>query len=121
MHFTIDEEYITDIHFHKEWGMFDKIPKDQLTHEQLIKIIKGEDRCSMSGSKEHPEFLKLRDILEEQGYIKTERSWSNGDRVLKDFTLNGFKFIKNSTFFCAAALKSRINYCRKQGIKNIGW
>jgi hypothetical protein len=44
------------------------------------------------GHIDHPKFTELRDKLEAQGYIETERSFINGDRVLKPFFVNGKKF-----------------------------
>ena len=119
MDFFIDEKYITDEVIHQSWGMFDHIPPDELTHEQLIKIIKGEDRCGMTSHRDHLEFTKLRNQLEELGYIKTERGWNNGDIVLKKFTLNGFQFKKDSRFPCAIAMKVAMEYATKIGRKTI--
>ena len=53
---------------------------------------------------DHPEFTKIRNRLEKQGYIQIERGWWNGDRVIKPFSLNGFKFKKHDKFPCASAL-----------------
>ena len=53
---------------------------------------------------DHPEFTKMRNRLEKQGYIRIERGWINGDRVVKPFSLNGFKFKKHDKFLCASAL-----------------
>ena len=119
MNFTIDDAYICDVTVRREWGMFDNIPVEELTGEQLLKILKGEDRCSSFGHKDHDEFTKLRDMLEELGYIKTQRNWWNGDVVLKPFTLNGWKFKKGHKFPCAAALKSSISCAKKFGWKSI--
>ena len=56
------------------------------------------------GFKDHPKFTELRDKLESQRYIETERNFWNGDRVLKPFYLNGKKFNFGEKFPCAAAL-----------------
>lgn len=53
---------------------------------------------------DHPEFTKMRNRLEKQGYIQIEHGWINGDRALKPFSLNGFKFKKHDKFPCASAL-----------------
>ena len=53
---------------------------------------------------DHPEFTKMRNRLEKQGYIQIEHGWINGDRVLKPFSLNGFKFKKHDKFPCASAM-----------------
>ena len=104
MNFTIDHSFITSVTIQKEWSIVDHVPPEQLTHEHLIKILKGQGRWSSTSTVDHPEFQKLRDQLEELGYIKTERSWWNGDIVLKTFNLNGRKFRKGQQFPCAAAL-----------------
>lgn len=104
MHFTIDPAFLTDQTIIKEWGMYDSIPADQLTDEQLLKILKGADRCSSTHSEDHPEFAKLRNELEQTGYIKVQRGWWNGDEVLTPFILNGEEFKVGEQFSCAAAL-----------------
>ena len=119
--FTIDEQYITDVRDYREWGMFDNIPADELTPEQLFKIIKGEDRCSSLGHHDHDEFTKLRNQLEEQGYITTQRGWSNGDRVIKGFRLNEFTLKKGDKFLSACAMKGAIQFARSRNRKNIGF
>lgn len=53
---------------------------------------------------DHPEFTKMRNRLEKQGYIQIEHGWVNGDRVVKPFSLNGFKFKKHDKFPCASAM-----------------
>jgi len=118
--FTIDEQFICDVHVYKEWGMYEHIPMDQLTPEQVFKIIKGEDRCSSRSNKDHDEFTKLRNQLEELGYIKTERGWWNGDRVLKGFKLNEWVFLKGEKFASATAMQNSIRCARKFGRKRIG-
>ena len=55
-------------------------------------------------SKDHPAFTELRDRLENEGYIKTQRNWSNGDRVTKPFYLNNMYFDVGEQFSCAPAL-----------------
>jgi len=117
MKFTIDEQYITDVIIRQEWSVYKNIPTEELTPEQLIKIIKGEDRCTMTGNDDHPEFKKLRDQLEAEGYIRCQRSWWNGDRVLKPFVLNDIKFKKDDKFLCAAAMKVAIEVAKKSGRK----
>ena len=53
---------------------------------------------------DHPEFTKMRNRLEKQGYIQIEHGWANGDRAVKPFSLNGFKFKKHDKFPCASAM-----------------
>jgi hypothetical protein len=111
--FEIDDVYLCDVVDRKEWGRYDHIPRDQITHEQLIEIIMGNDRCSTTGTKDHPEFAKLRDTLEEEGYIKCERGWWNGDKVLKPFTLNGAKFKEGEQFPSGCAMKGHLKYMKR--------
>ena len=53
---------------------------------------------------DHPEFTKMRNRLEKQGYIQINHDSINGDRVVKPFSLNRFKFKKHDTFPCASAM-----------------
>lgn len=115
--FFIDEAYICDVTVRTEHDFIKD--RKNITNEDLIKILKGHDKAVTIGNKDHDEFTKLRDQLEEQGYIKTERSWWNGDRVLKPFYLNGWRFKKNHKFPCAAALHVSIKCARKYGWKSI--
>ena len=113
MIFTIDKNYITDVTIRKEWDIFKNVPRDKLTHEQLIRIIKGDSCVCSISSADHPEFAKLRNMLDEQGYIKADRSCWNGDIVLKPFTLNDMKFKENDRFLCAGAMRTSISIARK--------
>ena len=113
MRFEIDEKYLCQVNIVKEWGMYDHIPFNELTHEQLIKIIKGEDRYRSTSHDDHPEFSELRNKLEKEGFIKCERGWWNGDRVLKPFTLNGARFRKDEKFCSGAAIKWDVEHKQK--------
>ena len=115
--FFIDEQYITDVTVRTEHDFIKD--RNNPTHDDLIKILQGYDKAVSIGNKDHDEFTKLRNQLEEQGYIKCERGWWNGDRVLKPFYLNGWRFKKNHKFPCAAALKVSIQCARKHGWKSI--
>jgi hypothetical protein len=107
--FFISEEYLTDVPNNHIKYKYDTTK--ELTHEQLVDIlVNGNIQYRSFGTKDHPEFTKLRDELESLGYIKTFRSSSNGDRVLKPFKFNGKRFKKNETFYCACALKSHLKY-----------
>lgn len=66
---------------------------------------------------DHPKFTELRQALESQGYIKIEKSWSNGDIVLKPFFLNGKKFNTGEKFLCATALQIKFKTEKNIGIK----
>lgn len=112
MKFEINEEYLTDVIINKRYCTL-KNPNNP-THEDLIKILKGHDYWLSTSSEDHPEFAKLRNHLEELGYIQTQRSWSNGDSVLKPFYLNGAKFKKYEQFPCGAAIKFNLKYKLKK-------
>ena len=68
-------------------------------------IVKGESY----GTKDHPEFTKLRNRLCKLGYIQIESSYWNGDRVLKPFKLNELTLKKGEQFLCACALGIRLD------------
>lgn len=55
-------------------------------------------------SVNHPGFEHLRTTLERNGHIHTERTWCNGDRVLKPFRLNNKWFDVGEQFPCAIAM-----------------
>ena len=117
MHFTIDEQYICDVIIRTEHDFIKD--RNNPTHDELIKILKGHDKSVSISNKDHDEFTKLRDRLEELGYIQTRRNCWNGDTVLKPFYLNSWRFKKNHRFPCAAALKVSIECARKHGWKSI--
>ena len=71
--FIIDEQYITDVTVRVE-------RRQEINDKQdLFKAIKNPVVMSSISNKDHDEFTKLRNQLEELGYIKTERGWWNGD------------------------------------------
>ena len=115
--FYIDDQYIKDEIVRTEYDYI----KDRKnpTNEDLIKILKGWDKSVSISNKDHDEFTKLRNQLEELGYIETQRSWWNGDRILKSFKLNGWTMRKGHKFPCAAALRVSIDCARKHGWKSI--
>jgi hypothetical protein len=115
--FIIDESYITDVSVRVEHDAIKD--RNNLTNEDIIKILKGYDKSVSLSNKDHDEFTKLRNQLEELGYIETQRGWWNGDRVLKSFKLNEWTFRKNHQFPCAAAMKNSIFCARKYGWKTI--
>lgn len=59
---------------------------------------------------DHPTFTLLRNHLEREGYLQVERSWNNGDRVLKSFYLNDKLFEEGEQFPCASAMKYHLEY-----------
>lgn len=107
---NIDPAFFTSVTVRKEWGRYDG--RTDLTDEELINVIKGEDRYSMTSSEDHPEFAKLRFELEKDGYIKVQRSWWNGDIVLKPFLLNGKKFKTGEQFPAACAMTGHLKYMK---------
>lgn len=117
MHFSIDESYICDVTVRVEYDYIKD--RNNPTPDDIIRVLKGNDKSVSFSNKDHDEFAKLRNQLEEQGYIKTERNWWNGDIVLKPFYLNGWRFKRNHQFPCAAALKVSIECARKHGWKSI--
>lgn len=108
--FNLDESYITDVRYHEEYSMFRF--NDELTPEEIIKVLKGEDRISIFGYKEHPEFAKFRKMLGTEGYINIERNWHNGDVVIKRFWLNGVLFEECDRFPSSAAMRSWLEWKR---------
>jgi len=115
--FTIDEAYICDVIVRTEHDFIKD--RNNLTNEDLVKILKGWDKSVSISNKDHDEFTKLRNQLEELGYIKIERGWWNGDRVLKSFKLNEWTFRKGHKFPSAAAMRVRIDCARKFKWKSI--
>jgi hypothetical protein len=115
--FTIDEQYLCDVTVRTEHD-FIKDRKNP-TEEDLIKILKGYDKSVSISNKDHDEFTKLREELGRLGYIEIQRMWWNGDRVLKPFMLNEWKFRKGQKFSCAAAMKVSIDFARKRGHKTL--
>jgi hypothetical protein len=103
MNFEIDPEYVTDVAVTQTY--YRHANKSTLTNEELIEVIRNPVSSSTYSTEDHPEFARLRDQLGELGYIDIQRGWSNGDRVLKSFTLNSVAFEPGEQFCCAAAMK----------------
>ena len=115
--FAIDESFITDVMVRTEHDFIKD--RNNPTPEEIIKALKGYDKSVSISHKDHDEFTKLRNQLEEEGYIEVQRSWWNGDRVLKPFKLNEWTFRKGHKFMCAAAMRSSIECARQHGWKSI--
>ena len=113
MKIDINESFLTSVNIHNEWSMFRHIAEEDLTPDQLFKIIRGEDRCSTLSSEDHPEFTKVREQLASDGYIEIERRWWNGDEVTKAFIFNGAKFKKGEQFPSACAMPGHLKYTKK--------
>jgi len=98
MKFTIDIEYLTSV------TIFTDHMKGRPEDEQLISKLKGLTFTS-TRTEDHPEFAKLREQLGNNGYIKIERGWWNGDTVIKPFQLNAKRFRKGNQFPSGGAIK----------------
>lgn len=70
-----------------------------------VSYDKGFGSCGMMGTEDHPKFRDTRNFLEREGYIKTERSWSNGDTVVKPFFFNNVLLVEGDKFSCAPAMR----------------
>ena len=64
--FEIDEQYICDVMVRHEYDFIKD--RNNPTHDDLIKILKGWDKSYSISSKDHDEFTKLRNQLEAEGY-----------------------------------------------------
>ena len=117
--FFIDENYITDVTVRTVTSTLTN--PDDPTPDDLIKILKGHHQMISFSNKDHDEFTKLRNQLEELGYIKIERGWWNGDRVIKGFKLNGFPLKKGERFYSAAAMSGSFNLAKKNKKYRIGF
>ena len=107
MDFTIDPEYLTGVTIHNEWNTYTRNGRVP-TAEELILIIQGKGNCSTTSSEDHPEFARLREQLGADGYISIQRSWWNGDEVLKPFKLNGRKFKVGAQFSSGSAMGTHL-------------
>lgn len=110
--FNIAMEYCTSITNIKEWNMYTengRIP----TADELLKVLAGKGRCSVTSSKDHSEFVKLRNQLAAEGFIRIETGWINGDRVTRPFILNGVKFELGTSFPSAAAMAYRLDKLKR--------
>jgi hypothetical protein len=111
MNINIDPAFLTSVTITKEWSMFGH--KTELTEDELVKVLKNEDKCTSISSEDHPEFAKVREQLGKDGYIEIQRSWWNGDRVTKAFTFNGAKFKKGEQFPSGAAMAGHLKFTKK--------
>jgi len=113
MDFTLDESYICDVPDIRIFSIYKGQDPDSLTSDELMRIIKGTDKITSVGTKDHPEFDRFREQLGTEGYIRIERGWWNGDRVLKPFVLNGVEFKVGEQFSSACAMKHHLEFARK--------
>ena len=111
VNFTLDESVEWNVTIREEWDIYAN--KTNLTPTELLAVIKGEGKSASISNDDHPDFKALRNQLEESGYIKCERNWWNGDRVLKPFSLNNVLFEVNETFPCGSAMLIHLTVQRK--------
>ena len=98
--FKLKREHITSVS-HTEHIVLEVPPEARALFKTFDHTLEG---FAHSIIIDHPEFTKMRNRLEKQGYIQIEHGWINGDRALKPFSLNGFKFKKHDKFPCASAM-----------------
>lgn len=116
MDFFIDHDHLSEVpHDHVTYTVNMENP----SNEDLLKILKNEHKIESTTYVNHPEFTLLRDRLEELGYIKTNHNWHNSDRVLKPFTLNGYKFEVDNAFLCASATGNDFRFRKKYSYTTI--
>ena len=106
MKFYIDPAFVVSVTEHTIYPMR---PHDGETEEDfLVRKIKYPNNMSSTSSIDHPEFAKLRNQLEAEGFIETRRYCWNGDSVLKPFYLNDVLFREGDRFYSAAAMPIRL-------------
>lgn len=110
--FTLDPAYIASVTIYKEWNMY--AGNKDSTEEDLVKVLKGEGKCSMTSSADHPEYAALRERLAAEGYIMIERGWWNGDVVTTPFLFNGYRFKKGDQFPSGAAMSGHLKFMKKK-------
>ncbi len=111
MNFELDPLHFSSVTITKRGNCYRD--KENPTADDLIELLKGKGDWSSTSSIDHPEFTKLREQLGQQEYIKIERMWWNGDRVLKPFTLNGAEFEIDEKFPCAGAMSGHMKFTKK--------
>jgi hypothetical protein len=110
--FKLKREHITSVS-HTERMVLEVPPEAR----ELFKLFDHKLEGDAHSIIDHPEFTKMRNRLEKQGYIQIEHGWINGDRVVKPFSLNGFKFKKHEQFPCASAMDIWLTVEKKRLIK----
>lgn len=109
--FEIDTEFLVSITVHRDINPWQG--KTQLSSEELLESLRWNNKSSVASSEDHPKFSALRNALGERGLLRIERSWANGDRVIKPFKLNGITFNPGDAFPCAGAMKFCLNSKQK--------
>jgi len=107
MKFYIDINYVTSITVTTEHKL--RQQPDETEADFLVRKLSSSANVMRSISTEdHPEFTALRERLGAEGYITIQRSFWNGDRVIKPFELNDVKFFHNDTFYCGSAMPIKL-------------
>ena len=112
--FKLKREHITSVS-HTEHIVLEVPPEARALFKIFNHKLEGYAHSSLI---DHPEFTKMRNRLEKQGYIQIEHGWINGDRALKPFSLNGFKFKKHDKFPCASAMDIWLSVIEKKLTKS---
>jgi hypothetical protein len=112
MNFELDETQDWHPYYRREWNEY--LSKETVTDDDLVRALRGEGNRAVSGSDDSEEFKALRNQLEAEGYIRCNRMWWNGDRVLKTFFLNGVRFDADDQFGSGAAMKMQLQFARKR-------
>lgn len=73
--------------------------------DEIVYYSPDGKRFSSAGSVDHPSFTRLREHLASKGLIEIQRSWRNGDSVVKSFYLNNYLMLPGDKFACAAAMQ----------------
>ncbi len=113
MFFELDESLEWHPHYHRQCNSYTN-NKATVSNEDLVKVLQGKGNHSSMGSDDSEEFKALRNQLEAEGYIRCERGWWNGDRVLKTFFLNEVRFDRDDQFSSGAAMKLHLQFARKR-------
>ena len=117
MKFIIDEAFLISVQICTEHPTYDR---DNFSQDDLINVLNNNGVIRTYAMEDHPEFTKLRNQLEELGYIQIQRNWWNGDIVTKSFTLNEYRFKKGQSFPCASALGISVQIAKKKNRKTLG-
>ena len=115
MKFTIEESSITTVTTVETISLYRNRSAEEVSGEDLVIILKRNPTATITGSDDHPEFKLLRDRLESEGYISCQRTYWNGDRVLKPFQLNEWSFKTGDRFLSAGALRVSIDCAKRNG------
>lgn len=108
MNFNIDPSFLCMVTIKESGNIY--LEKSDHTEADTFEYLKGMGDWSITKSEDHPEFALLRNRLGREGFIEIQQGWVNGDRVLKEFFLNGARFRAGEKFCCASAIKYDIEF-----------